>query len=100
MLSTTDGVRALQLFGSYSVDLVLLDYVLPELDGGLIAQAMKEYEPNVPIIMLSGAEVPEQCLAAVNLYLRKGGRPEALLAAIRELMASSIRMRVGWRRAG
>ena len=41
------------IFGSYPVDLVQqLDYVLPELDGGSVAHAMKEYEPNVPIIML------------------------------------------------
>ena len=98
-LSTTDGVCGLQIFGSYPVDLVLLNYVLPELDGGSVAHAMKEYEPNVPIIMLSGAKVPEQCLAAVTLYLSKGERSETLLAAIRELMASSIRIRVGWGKA-
>ena len=57
-LGTTDGVRALQIFGGYSVDLLLLDFVLPELDGGSVTHAMKEYEPNVPIICLQALKCP------------------------------------------
>ncbi len=93
VLSTTDAANALQLFAKYPVDLVLLDYMMPEIDGGLIAQAMKEYEPRVPIIMVTGVELSQESLAAVNRYLRKAQDPDELLQAVQDLIPSSIRTR-------
>jgi DNA-binding response OmpR family regulator len=86
VVSTTDGANALQLFANYPVDLVLLDYILPEIDGAYIAQAMREYNSKVPIIMVSGVEMPEEKVAVVNRYLNKGDGPEALLKAVVELV--------------
>lgn len=94
VISANDGIQALQLFGSNPVDLVLLDYSLPVLDGCQVAEAMKEYEPDVPIIMVSGADVPEKSLAPVNRYVRETEGPEVLLTTIGDLVASSIRSRV------
>ena len=68
------------------MDLVLLDYILPEIDGYYIAQAMREYNSSVPIIMVSGAEIPEERLSVVNHYLSKAEGPEALLKAVVELI--------------
>ncbi|HYV74258.1 MAG TPA: response regulator [Candidatus Binatia bacterium] len=89
VLSTTDGANALQLFANYPVDLVLLAYVLPEIDGAYIAQAMREYDPRVPIVMVSAVEIPEEKLAAVNRYLSTGEEPEALLRTVVELVNAS-----------
>lgn len=94
VISANDGAQALQLFGSNPVDLVLLDFSLPVLNGCQVAEAMKEYEPEVPIIMVSGADVPEKSLAPVDRYVRKGENPEVLLTAIGDLVPSSIRSRV------
>ena len=93
VLSTTDGANALQLFGRYPVDLVVLNYMLPHIDGALLAQAMKGYEPSVPVIMISPLQVPDEALVNVNQFLLDGHEPEALLNAIRELLASSVRIR-------
>ena len=87
VLSATDGVQALQVFGSNKVDLVLLDFMLQGMDGGLVADAMKAHSPNVPILMVSGVEVPEDCLAKVNGFIRKADGPDSLLKSIRELTA-------------
>ncbi len=89
VLSASDGSQALQLFGSNPVDLVLMDYSMPEMYGDLVAQAMKEYKPGVPIILVSGAEVPEHALAEVDHQIRKAEGPEPLLRAIRDSLASS-----------
>src|SRR5215469_14650879 len=89
VLSATDGIQALQIFGSNLVDLVLLDFALEGMDGGLVAEAMREHKPNIPIIMISGVEVPERCLAVVNSYVRKGEGPEQLLKSIRQLLTAS-----------
>jgi CheY-like chemotaxis protein len=87
VLSATDGVQALQIFGGNPVDLVLLDFMLQGMDGGLVADAMKTHKPNVPILMVSGVEVPEDVLAKVNGFVRKGDGPDFLLKSIRELTA-------------
>jgi len=88
VLSATDGVQALQIFGSNQVDLVLLDFMLQGMDGGLVADAMKAHRPTVPILMVSGVEVPEDCLSKVNGFVRKAEGPDSLLKSIRELTAS------------
>jgi CheY-like chemotaxis protein len=88
VLSATDGVQALQIFGSNPVDLVVLDFMLQGMDGGLVADAMKAHKPNVPILMVSGVEVPEECIAKVNAFVRKGDGPDPMLKSIRELTAS------------
>ncbi len=89
VLSASDGVQALQIFASNAIDLVLIDFALDGMDGGLVAEAMKDYKPQVPIILVSGVDVPERCLAVVNSYVRKGEGPEPLLKSIRQLLSSS-----------
>ncbi|HEX8801717.1 MAG TPA: response regulator [Terriglobales bacterium] len=88
VLSATDGVQALQIFGGNKVDLVLLDFMLQGMDGGLVADAMKAHSPNVPILMVSGVEVPEDCLSKVNGFVRKAEGADSLLKSIRELAAA------------
>ena len=51
-LSAMDGEEALNVFFSNSVDLVLLDVMLPKLDGIQVCQRIRE-SSNVPIIMLT-----------------------------------------------
>ncbi|MGA9566838.1 MAG: response regulator [Candidatus Korobacteraceae bacterium] len=88
VISASDGAEALQSFGNNPVDLVLLDYNMAGMPGDVVAQAMKDYKPGVPVIMVSGTEVPERALAEVSLYVRKAEGPEPLLQAIRELLTS------------
>ena len=51
-LSAMDGEEALNVFFSNSIDLVLLDVMLPKLDGIQVCQRIRE-SSNVPIIMLT-----------------------------------------------
>jgi CheY-like chemotaxis protein len=88
VLNASDGAQGLQLFGTNPVDLVLLDYAMPGMHGDVVAQAMKDYKPGVPVILVSGAEVPERALAEVNRHIRKAEGPEQLLQAIQELLAA------------
>ena len=90
VVSASDGAEALELFGVNPVDLVLLDYNMPMMAGDVVAQAMKNYKPNVPVILVSGADVPKPALAEVNLHIRKAEGAEPLLQAIQELLASPI----------
>jgi two-component system, OmpR family, response regulator VicR len=51
-LAAYDGEEALEVFSSNAVDLVLLDVMLPKLDGIQVCQRIRE-SGNVPIIMLT-----------------------------------------------
>jgi CheY-like chemotaxis protein len=86
VLSASDAVQALQLFGEHTVDLVLLDYALPEMDGGMLADAMKTHRPDIPIIMVSGVEVPEKVLETVDGYVRKGDAAQLLMTSIEKAL--------------
>jgi len=86
VLSASDGAQALMLFAEHPVDLVVLDYALPEMDGGMVADAMKAHRPDIPIIIVSGVEVPEHILTLVNGYVKKGGNPAGLLTSIQRVL--------------
>ena len=52
ILTAADGEEALQVFKEQQVDLVLLDVMLPKLDGIQVCQRIRETS-NVPILMLT-----------------------------------------------
>lgn len=87
VLSAVDGEQALGLFAVQAVDLVLLDYLMPRMDGGAVAQEMKKRKPLVPVIMVSGSSVPEDTLTCVDCFVRKGEGPALLLEKIERLLA-------------
>ena len=86
VLSAADGEKALEFLETHDVDLVLLDYKMPGMDGGTVAREMKRRAPTLPIIMISGNRVPGEALANVDCFIPKGRGPELLLAAIRQFL--------------
>ncbi len=87
VLTARGACDGLQLFSTETVDAVVLDYFLPEVNGGQIAAQMKQMKPRVPILLLSPQPLPpEGSLERVDAFLTKGEKPEALLAALRSLL--------------
>lgn len=79
--------EGLQLFATTTIDLVLLDYAMPEMNGGELAETMKRMKPAVPIVMLSGmSEIPEADRARVDAFLVKGAHPSVVLEKIGQLL--------------
>src|SRR5207245_2382047 len=84
--------EGLQLFATRPVDLVILDYAMPAIDGGQVAATMKHIKPNVPILMFSGLpQVPEQDLAHIDAFIQKGEEPTVVLQKIQQLLNPSQR---------
>ena len=82
-----DPQEGLQLFATSAVDLVLLDYAMPEINGGEVAATMKRIKPDVPIVMLSGvSHIPERDRACIDVFIVKGEHPTAVLKKIGELL--------------
>jgi len=70
-------------------DLVVLDVMLPGLDGFTVGQRLKKCAPGVPILMLSARSSLEDKLAGLDFaddYLTKPFHPEELTARIEVLL--------------
>jgi CheY-like chemotaxis protein len=85
--SAEDGETALHIFVTQAVDLVLLDYAMPGMDGGTVAHEMKRHKPLVPVIMVSASAVPEDGSVCADCFIRKGEGPRVLIEAIRKILA-------------
>jgi adenylate cyclase len=83
-----DGRRALEILRAESFDVVLLDVVMPEIDGfEVLAQMQADSElRHVPVIMISALEDMESVVRAIELgaedYLPKPFNPVLLRARI------------------
>jgi len=87
VLVATNGDKALQLFASHPIDLVLLDYHMPRVNGDVIAEHMKASQPDIPIAMLSADdELPESALESVDALISKSVSPASLLMIIEHLL--------------
>ncbi|PYX97185.1 MAG: response regulator [Acidobacteria bacterium] len=86
VLTALSGGKALELASIHSVDVVILDYFMPEMDGQELAIRMKRLRPQASIIMLSGAvDVPDQALKLVDAFISKDRLASQLLPAIAQL---------------
>jgi|SRR6185312_423627 response regulator RpfG family c-di-GMP phosphodiesterase len=87
VITAQTAQEGLQLFAVSPVDLVLLDYALPDSNGYDVAATMKRIKPDVRILMFSGVpHVPENAQLHVDAFLRKGESPAVVLDKIRELL--------------
>lgn len=79
VLTATNGKEAVQGFTSHSLDLVLLDYHMPEMNGGIAVARLKDPKPEVPVALLSSDEyLPSRDLEVSRLLhseLRAHRRP-------------------------
>ena len=86
VLTAASGGKGLELASKYSVDVVILDYFMPEMNGQEVAIAMRRLKPQAPIILLTGAvDVPEQTLNLVDVFIAKDRLASQLLPAIAQL---------------
>lgn len=82
-----DGPTGLDIFAKAPVDLVVLDYFMPTMHGGIVAAEMRNLRPKVPIILLSAyINLPSEVIRIVDSTILKGDGPETLLIKIRELL--------------
>jgi two-component system autoinducer 1 sensor kinase/phosphatase LuxN len=87
VLVAASGAEALQLFASHPVDLVLLDYHMPRMNGDVVAEHMKAGQPDVPIALLSADDgLPESALKWVDAFVSKSESPANLIRIVEHLL--------------
>ena len=61
VLEAKDGIKALELFEKFSIDLIILDIMMPKLDGWSVCRRIRE-KSVVPIIILTARSDVEDTL--------------------------------------
>src|ERR1035441_5885384 len=86
VLTAASGGKGLELASKYSVDVVILDYFMHEMNGQEFAIKRRRLKPLAPIILLTGAvDIPEQTLNLVDALIAKDRLASQLLPAIAQL---------------
>lgn len=91
-LTADDGVDALLLLKSTSIDLLILDVMMPHLDGFAVCRLAREMG-NVPVVMLTARSSEEDKLKGYEYgaddYMTKPFSPKVLLAKVNALLRRS-----------
>jgi len=83
--SAVDGLRTLS--DGAGVDLVLLDYMMPGMNGDEVAQKLKGQYPELPVVVVSAvAQLPQRLLTVIDGYVQKGQDPDVLLGTVSRIL--------------
>lgn len=90
VLTACNGADALAVMDSNHVDLVVLDVMMPEMDGYQLTRALRENNNNLPILMVSAKQLPadkkQAFLVGTDDYMTKPVDEEEMLLRIRALL--------------
>ena len=83
-----DGQRALESMAQEQPDLVLMDCMMPELDGREVLQAMRERPElaSTPVVLMSSAEQPSPAALGSAAFLPKPFDLDHLLDTVSRLL--------------
>ena len=90
VLACSDPLRAASIARSEELDLAILDYEMPAMNGAQLAALCKAANPDIKVILFSGSlGIPSRELAVADQFVQKSNGVEALLKAIEALVAQS-----------
>jgi twitching motility two-component system response regulator PilG len=91
----TTGLAALKAVAENPPDLVLLDIMLPEMDGFEVCQQIKESPQtrHIPVILLTAKKSPEDMArgkqVGADQYITKPFKSSMVIASIERLLSSA-----------
>jgi len=85
-----DGRTGLEMARALQPDIVLLDLIMPRMDGQEVALTLRQFMPAIKIMILTGTEVDDRVFdliaAGVEGYVLKNIEPGELVRAIRAVV--------------
>jgi len=88
VVSATNGQDAIGIFTENSVDLVLSDYAMPQMNGNQLVDRLKQIASHVPMILLGDPQrMGGDMHAADALLAKKNCSPQELLERIKIMSA-------------
>jgi DNA-binding response OmpR family regulator len=93
VLQASDGAAALQILDERAPDLVVLDLMLPQVDGLTIARWLRE-RGDTPIIMLTARRAEADRIAGLEMgaddYVVKPFSPQELVSRVRAVLRRTL----------
>ncbi len=93
VLTASNGEDALALMDCHHVDLIILDVMMPRMDGYQFATVLRENHNQIPILMVSAKQLPADVkrgfLSGTDDYMTKPIDEEMMLLRIRALLRRS-----------
>lgn len=94
VIDFTSPVEALEAFDREAIDVVMADFMMPEMDGITFLKAIRDKKPHVSRILLTGYADVENAIRAINeaglyYYLQKPWDNEHMRLVIRNGMERS-----------
>ena len=90
VVTATDGREALQMVCAQHPDVIILDWMLPELDGLGVLRMLRTEQNETPILMLTARDAVEDRLEALEQgaddYLDKPFAPTELVTRVNALL--------------
>jgi len=90
VFTATDGEDALSVMDKEHIDLVVLDIMMPKLNGYEFTKLLREQDNNLPILMISAKQQPEDkhkgFLVGTDDYMTKPIDEEEMLLRIKALL--------------
>ncbi|HPS82142.1 MAG TPA: response regulator transcription factor, partial [Candidatus Limiplasma sp.] len=99
-----DGEEALRVMGEQHIDIVLLDIMMPNMDGFTFTEELRQSGDNTPILMVTAKQMPADkhkgFLVGTDDYLTKPVDMEEMLLRMRALLrraqiVSEHRLQIG-----
>lgn len=88
VIGVETAAAALRAMEDGPVDLAIVDYGLPDARGDEFVSTLKQRQPGLPVILVSGS-VPESTDPAADAFLIKGEEPRELINTIARLLGKS-----------
>jgi DNA-binding NarL/FixJ family response regulator len=90
----TDGKETLELSRRLEPDLVLMDVIMPKMDGVAATRAIKAELPQTVVLVMTASEDSEHLLSALRAgaggYVLKSADPEQIIEAVRKALERKV----------
>lgn len=97
VIVAASGQEAVNVLRAGSVDIMLLDFRMPGLDGVGVAEALRCHGEGIPILMISGVGTVDDAVHALHVgvddFLTKPVEPDLLCARVSALLERRPRVR-------
>ena len=94
VIAVLNPERALEQFRANEypapINLILTDHIMPGMNGSEFVKKLREFEPDIPVLVISGMAEAEEEYAGLNINFRlKPLPPDNLLASVHRLVETS-----------
>jgi len=87
VVTAANAVQGVELFKAYRIDLVITDHL--DVTGNACISELRRLNPRLPIMVLSGGNIPRDPLNPPDYYLHKLEGPTEMIAKVQSALVQS-----------